>query len=455
MSFPKDFLWGAATAAHQIEGAYLEDGKGLNIWDVYEQESGKIKYGENANVACDHYHHFKEDVQLMKEMGLKSYRFSISWARVIPNGTGEVNELGIKFYSDLIDELIRAEIEPLVTLYHWDLPMALQEKGGWKNQEISSWFAEYTKKMVEAFSDRVRYWITFNEYQMFAGIGLHIGAMAPGESNSVGEVLKISANIFKAHGKAVTTIRKYTQQPALIGMSPTGDVWLPKDDSAEEIKKAYDKSFSISAEGFSMQNAWWADPIFLGHFPKEAEALFGNQLPVFTEDEWNEISQKLDFYGYNAYQGTTEYYVPEGTYPTYAYQGSGKTNSNWGITPEVLYYSTKFLYERYQTPIMVTENGMSGMDWVSLDGKVHDYHRIDFTWRYLLELERAIDEGIPVLGYQHWSLMDNFEWSHGYDPRFGLIYIDYTNQKRTLKDSAFWYRDVILSNGEALHNLTE
>lgn len=451
MSFSKDFLWGAASAAHQIEGAYHEDGKGLGIWDISGHHKGDILYGENADVACDHYHRYKEDIALMKEIGLKSYRFSISWPRVIPDGEAGVNQKGIKFYSNLVDELLAAGIEPLVTLYHWNLPNELYKQGGWKNPKSPEWFANYTKTVVEALGDRVRYWMTFNELQMFVGLGLQVGAMAPYERNDEDTMLQISANIFRAHGKAVSMIRKYGRKDSMVGMAPTGDVNLPEDDSREAVEEARRKSYLLPEDMFTISNAWWADPIYLGKYCDGAKERFGDKLPEFTGEEWAEIAQPLDFYGFNAYQGTVKYPIPDDEYQTYCYQGSPHTCMGWGITPKVMYYAPKFMYERYQKPILVTENGMAGMDWVALDGKVHDPQRIDFLNQYLLQLERATDDGIPVLGYQQWSIMDNFEWNHGYDMRFGLIYVDYQNMKRILKDSAYWYKEVIQTNGSKLH----
>lgn len=449
--FPQNFLWGAASAAHQIEGAYREDGKGLNMWDVFEKEEGRVAYGETGQVACDHYHHYKEDVALMKRIGLKSYRFSISWSRIFPEGAGKVNKAGLQFYSDLVDELVSVGIEPMITLYHWDIPYALYEKDGWKSEKSPEWFASYTKTVVEALSDRVKYWITFNEPQMFVGLGFVVGAMAPFEHCDDATVIQISSNVWKAHGKAVTAIRTYGKQLCMVGMAPTGDVWLPADDSVDAIWAAKVKSFAVEKFGYAMSNAWWADPIYLGRFNKDAKTVFGDLLPRYTEEEWKEISQPLDFYGFNAYQGTVEFKMDQKEYDNYAYQGSPKTMLGWAVTPEVLYYAPKFLYERYGKPILITENGMAGMDWVMIDGQVHDPQRIDFMNRYLLEVEHAIQDGVPILGYQYWSVMDNMEWSRGYDYRFGLIHIDYRTQKRTMKDSSYWYRDVIQTNGQKLH----
>ena len=450
MAFPKDFLWGAASAAHQVEGAYLEDGKKEGIWDHFAHQPGRILHGENGDVACDHYHRFRTDVALMKELGLKSYRFSISWPRVMPDGVGRVNEKGMQFYSELVDELLAAGIEPLVTLYHWNLPMALYEQGGWKNPLSPSWFEEYTRAVVSRLSDRVRYWMTFNEPQMFVGLGMQVGQMAPFEQNDEDTVIAISKHLFLAHGKAVSVIRRESRQPAKVGMAPTGDVVLPQNDTPEAVKRAREASFRLPAGVFTLSNVWWADPIFLGRFSDAAVEMLGDKLPAFTQEQWAQIAQPLDFYGFNAYQGSVRYPIPSDAYQDYAYQGSPRTTMGWGLTPDVMYYSPKFLYERYHKPILITENGMAGLDWKALDGRVHDENRIDFVRRYLLALERIIDEGVPVIGYTYWSIMDNYEWNHGYDMRFGLIHVDYRTQERTLKESARWYGRVIATNGESL-----
>ncbi len=452
--FPKEFLWGAASAAYQVEGAYKEDGKSEGVWDHFSHEPGRIKRGDNGDVACDHYHRYREDVAIMKEIGLKSYRFSVSWPRVLPNGTGEVNEKGLKFYSDLVDELLAAGIEPLVTLFHWNYPMALYEKGGWKNDESPDWFAEYTKVVVDALSDRVGFFMTFNEPQMFLGGGHHIGFHAPFEKNDQKTMMKIYRNAFLAHGKAVRVIRENAKRDVEVGMAPTGSVFIPQNDSKEAVEEARKKSFSINRDTYSLSNAWWADPIMLGRFPEEAKEIFGDDLPVFTDEEWDIITSPLDFYGFNTYHGSSEFGPADVMlrHDEYSYPGSPRNSLDWNVTPKSLYYSPKFLYERYGKPVMITENGMSNLDYVSLDGKVHDPQRIDFVNRYLLQLEKAIDDGVEVLGYQYWSLTDNFEWAEGFDKRFGLVYVDYRNESRILKDSSLWYKNVIKSNGQSLHD---
>lgn len=446
--FCKDFLWGAASAAHQIEGAYLEDGKGMGIWDTFEQETGYIIRNENGNVACDHYHRYREDVAIMKELGLKSYRFSVSWPRVMPEGYGTVNEKGLQFYIDLVNELTEAGIEPMVTLFHWNLPTAIYELGGWENPQVVDWFEQYTDVVTTALGKKVKYWMTFNEPQLFIGAGLNAGVFAPFEKKSTEALMRISKNVYLAHGKAVRIIRKNCQN-SIVGMAPTGEIVIPRDMNAESIERARKLSFSMKKESFTSSITWWSDPLFFGKIPEDAQAIFGKCLPVLTEEEWEIVTEPLDFYGFNIYQGLEDLDSTE-EYGPYAYPGSPKTSMDWNVTPEVLYWSCRFLYERYGKPIMITENGMSSFDWVSLDGKVHDPNRIDFLHRYLRSIKDAVSEGIPVLGYQYWSIMDNFEWINGYDKRFGLVYVDYRTQKRTIKDSACWYRDVIATNGEIL-----
>jgi beta-glucosidase len=449
MAFSDKFLWGASSASYQIEGAWKEDGKGVSIWDNFSHVQGNIRHGETGDIACDHYHRFKDDVALMKQMGLKSYRFSISWTRIFPDGTGSVNNKGLAFYSDLVDELKNAGIEPMITLFHWDYPAALYKKGGWSNQESPEWFAEYVKVVVNALSDRVRYWLTFNEYQIFVGLGYQLGILAPGVKLTDEELIKMSRNILLAHGRAVQEIRKNAKLPPKVGMAPTGDVYRPADNSQDAVEEARRKSFAVP-ETFTMSNSWWADPVILGDYPEEAYTRFGTILPRITPEEKAVICQPLDFYGYNCYQTTCSPAPDSSHYDGNGFQGGPLTANGWHIVPDTLYWSSKFLYERYHLPLIITENGMAGNDFESLDGGVHDTCRIDFLHRYLLGLEKAVDEGIPVLGYHVWSIMDNFEWNSGYDYRFGLVYVDYRTQKRIIKDSGMWYRDVIRTNGKNL-----
>ena len=448
MGFSKDFMWGAASAAYQVEGAWNEDGKGPSVWDICGRDRNVVRYNETGDVACDHYHRYKEDVAIMKEMGLKYYRFSVSWARVLPDGIGKVNEKGLQFYSDLVDELKANGIEPMISIFHWDYPYALYQKGGWMNPESSDWFLEYTKVLVDALSDRVSYWITLNEPQCFIGCGHEVGSHAPFLRMNQKDLITMTHNVLLSHGKAVKYIREHAKTKAEISFSPIAPAYIPKDNSKEAIEEARKKTFSMHKGGFTFGLTWWSDPVILGKYPDEAYELFGDDMPVYSEEDMKLISQPLDFYGMNVYYSEANRMV-EG-YPENMWQGREVTAMDWVVSPEVMYWSPKFMYERYGLPVMITENGMAGLDWIHLDGKVHDSYRIDYLHRYLLEYRRAAEEGIPIKGYIHWSVTDNFEWALGYTKRFGLVYVDYATQKRTIKDSGYWYRQVIESNGENL-----
>ena len=458
MGFRKDFYWGAATSAYQIEGAFDADGKGPSIWDKFVHQGGNcIVDGHVGDVACDHYHHYKEDVALMAKMGLKAYRFSISWPRVIPDGVGRVNPAGIRFYSDLVDELLAHGIEPYVTLYHWDLPYALHTKGGWLNEECIDWFSQYAKVVVEALSDRVKYFFTFNEPQCFIGASYELGYHAPGYQMSMFDTLLISHNVMRAHGAAVRVMREAAKQDLVIGYAPTGSMDYPATDSPEDIKAARASIFSIPDIAPDVQWTWnvpwWTDPVYLGHYPEEGLRKYHKFLPTITKEDMKLIHQPLDMMGYNIYNGAAvragENGKPEPLLPRPV--GHDQTGNGWPITPECLYWGPKFLQERYPNlPIAITENGLSLPDVVSQDGKVHDPNRIDFMSRYLKNLRRAADDGVDISGYFAWSLMDNFEWTYGYKHRFGMIYVNFKTQERILKDSAYWYRDVIAHNGENL-----
>ena len=447
MAFSKDFLWGAATAAAQVEGGWNEDGRGASFWNTLIHQSGRIKHGETCEVACDHYHRWKEDVAIMKQIGLKSYRFSISWSRILPDGIGKVNEQGIRFYQNLCDALIEAGIKPIATLYHWDLPATLHEKGGWKNPDIPMWFEEYANVITTALGDRVSIWITINEPQIIVGAGMWVGIHPPFENNDDETLISATKNILLAHGRAVAVLRKNCPG-AMVGLAPTGDCFLPTDDTPEAVALAKKKSLTI--DNYIMSKVWWSDPIFLGRYPDTAKERFGDELYSMTEEEWRLVSQPLDFYGFNCYDGSIDHPVPEDGYDNYGYPGRPKNALGWNLTPSVLYHACKLWYERYGLPLLITENGYCGLDHVMLDGKVHDPQRQDYMHRYLLELKKAVDEGIPVIGYTYWSLLDNFEWAEGYAPRFGLVHVDYRTQNRTIKDSAYWYRSIIESNGDFL-----
>lgn len=444
MGFSKDFMWGAATASYQIEGAFDEDGKGLGIWDVTAKPEGLIRHRENGNVACDHYHRYKDDIKLFKQLGIKYYRFSISWPRVIPDGTGEVNPKGLKFYSDLVDELLAAGITPMVTLFHWDIPYELYLKGAYGNPDFPDWFENYTKVVVDALSDRVKYWITFNEPQCFIGNGYWYGGHAPFQKCDNRTVLRMIHNYLLAHGKSVRCIRKNAKLEPIIGFAPIGPARIPASDSPEDIEKARKDTFSLNDMFFSL--AIYSDPIMLGRYPDDAYEVFGDDMVVPAEGDMELISEPIDFYGMNIYYSSADYV--ENGYCANEYQGVPRTAIGWVIDPKVMYWSSKFMYERYNKPVLITENGIAVNDVISLDGKCHDPQRIDYIQRYLREYRRAAEEGIPIMGYMYWSAMDNFEWAQGYDMRFGLIHVNYQTQERIIKDSGYWYKTVIESNGE-------
>lgn len=436
MAFSKDFFWGAASAAHQVEGAYLEDGKTLNIWDALVK--GHVENGDDGKVACDHYHRYKEDVALMKKIGLKSYRFSISWARIFPDDSGKVNEKGMQFYKNLVDELLKAGIEPMCTLYHWDLPMWVHEKGGWEKEENVAYFVQYAEACVKALSDKITYWLTFNEPECFISAGYESGAHAPFLQKPDEVVKAVTRNVMLAHGKAVMKMREVAKRPIKISTAQAACVTSPVNETPEEIEKARISTFETPRPYFC---SWWGDPVYLGKRQAGTDYLSDEDLKI--------INQPLDFYAFNMYNADGYGAAPFESNPR-AYTGFPRTAMDWVITPECLYWGARFCYERYGLPIMITENGMANIDFMMLDNKVHDPQRSDYVHRHLLGLRRAADEGVPVIGYQYWSIMDNFEWAKGYNRRFGLIYVDYPTGERTLKDSAYFYAEVIKNNGENL-----
>jgi beta-glucosidase len=398
-------------------------------------------------VACDHYHRWQEDVGLMKGIGLKAYRLSVSWSRVMPAGTGAINARGLEFYDRLVDGLLAAGIEPWVTLFHWDLPYALYLRGGWLNRESVDWFGDYTDAVVRKLSDRVSRWMTLNEPQCFIGLGLGTGVHAPGDKLGLKEVLTAGHHALMAHGKAVQVIRAGARKPPSIGWAPVGVTHVPATDSPADIAAARAATFSVTTRD-CWSNTWWADPVFFGHYPEDGLKLFGRDAPVVQTGDMELIHRPLDFYGANIYGGIVTRAGADGKPEPVAFRpGYPHTLFAWKVVPSALYWGPRFLHERYPVPLVVTENGLSNQDWISLDGKVHDPLRIDFLERYLSELRRACHDGVPVKGYFTWSIMDNFEWAEGYKQRFGLIYVDYVTGQRTPKDSAAWYRGVIQSNG--------
>lgn len=450
MGFSKDFVWGVATASYQIEGAAFEDGKGQSVWDMASRKKGFVYQAHNGDVACDHYHRYKEDVALMKDLGVNAYRLSLSWPRILPEGTGRIEERGLAFYDRLIDELLAANITPWVTLFHWDYPLDLYHKGGWMSPDSPKWFADYTQVVVDRLSDRVSHWFTQNEPQCYIGLGLWDGVHAPGDKLRFNEVLLAAHHSMLAHGLSVQVIRARSKSKAVIGAAPVGSVTMPASLSEEDIQAARADMFAVNAHT-PWINAWWMDPILKGEYPADGLEFFGEMAPKFTDADLKTMNQPLDFFGVNTYSAKTVKAGQDGKPEFVAgLPGEPLTNMDWQVKPECLYWGARFFHERYGLPIIVTENGMAGIDWVSKDGKVHDPQRIDFLHRHIEQLRNAADEGVPVEGYFQWSMLDNFEWAEGYRKRFGLVHVDYQTQKRTPKDSYYWYKDVIATNGDNL-----
>lgn len=449
MSFPSDFVWGTACASYQLEGGQTADGKGRSVWDMMSDWPGKIAHADKGGDSTDHYHRFAEDVKLMSEIGLQAYRFSISWPRVLPDGIGKVNPDGLDFYDRLVDSLLEQDIEPWATLFHWDYPYTLHQNGGWLNRDSSDWFAEYTATVVDRLSDRVKYWMPINEPQSYIELGHRTGEHAPGLQLATSEVLITAHNSLLAHGKSVQAIRANAKTTPIVGNAQFGVVRMPVSNDPADVEAARATMMGVSTEHF-WSNTWFSDPMILGEYPQHGVEAFGSDMPDIPDEDMETIAQPLDFYGVNIYHG--DWIGDDKGKPVEKRRKDGFaiTRMDWPVEPESLYWGPRYLYERYKLPIVITENGISCCDWVHLDGKVHDPQRIDYAGRYLLAFQRAIEDGVDGRGYLQWSVIDNFEWALGFQERCGLIYVDYETKERTLKDSAYWYRDVIASNGASL-----
>lgn len=441
--FPEGFIWGVATASYQIEGAYDEDGRGETIWDRFCSVPGNVLNGHDGKVACDHYHRYEEDVDLIKDMGMKAYRFSIAWSRILPKGYGAVNEKGIAFYGRLIDKLLEAGIEPYITLYHWDLPQALQDIGGWSNPKMPDYFLEYAKVVLEAFGDRVNKWITLNEPYCAAFLGNYEGRHAPGYRD-FSTAVRAAYHMYVGHGLVVDYFRRHSCKGE-IGITLNLMGRLPLTDSPEDVQAA-----SV-ADGYL--NRWFAEPIIYGRYPQDMIDLYrskGIVLPEFKEEHLKLMSQKLDFVGLNYYNDfwvkaddtawplgfkiENPHYIPV-------------NDRNWPVTEQGFLNMLLRMKDEYGIEkIYITENGTSFPDVVSMDGKVEDGGRKDYLCRHLNMLWEAISRGVDVRGYFQWSLYDNFEWGCGYTSRFGIVYVDFNTQERIVKESGRWYSGVARRN---------
>ncbi len=442
-SFPTDFLWGAATSAYQVEGSPLADGAGPSIWHRFSHTPGLVANGETGDVACDHYHRYESDIALMRQLGLNAYRFSISWSRVLPEGKGRVNEKGVDFYRRLVDSLRAAAIQPVITLYHWDLPAALDDRGGWLNGDIAQWFADYAKVVFRALGDREPFWATLNEPWVVTDGGYLHGPLAPGHRNWF-ETPIASHNLLRAHGAAVSACRA-------MGNGRIGIVvnLEPKYPASER-----DEDRQATARADAYMNRQYLDPIFLGSYPAEMPPLFGEAWPQCRDSDFKEIRQPIDFLGVNYYtRGITKHDPKKMIERADRVKNSraAYTETGWEVFPQGLTDILVWVRERYgRMPLYITENGAAFYDPPTAEGTVEDPLRVDYLRKHLRAAREAMQHGVDLRGYFVWSLLDNFEWALGYSKRFGIIHVDFETQKRTMKASAKFYADVIRSRGADL-----
>ncbi len=430
--FPHDFLWGAATASYQIEGAWDADGKGESIWDRFSHTPGKIANGDTGDVACDHYHRWREDVGLMRQLGLKAYRFSISWTRVLPAGKGAVNPAGLAFYDCLVDALCAANIEPFVTLHHWDYPQALYESGGWSNRDNLGYFADFAALLVKLLGDRVQKWATFNEPGVIAWAGYLYGYHAPGEQDPL-KARQVAHNLMLAHGLATQAVR--AAKPNLqVGIVLNQWMTDPADDDPRSLQNA--------EAAWNAEQTIFLHPIFKGCY-HPAQAQWVERLPDLRAGDMALIAQKLDFLGVNYYSRSL--YDANGRLEKVP--GAQYTDMGWEVcAPAFRRLLNKIHHDYSPPPIYITENGAAFPDVVATDGKIHDAQRINYLRDHFIQTRLAMQDGVDVRGYLVWSLLDNFEWAHGFSKRFGLVRVDYDTQQRTIKDSGEWYARVIANN---------
>ncbi|HTP38204.1 MAG TPA: GH1 family beta-glucosidase [Steroidobacteraceae bacterium] len=443
-AFPASFLWGAATSAYQIEGSPLADGAGPSIWERFCGTPGLVKDGDTGLVACDHYRRFREDVALMRDLGLKAYRFSIAWSRVLPQGRGAVNPAGLGFYERLVDELLTHGIEPLATLFHWDLPAALDDRGGWLNPDCAQWFADYAGTVFRRLDGRVKRWVTLNEPWVVTDGGYLHGALAPGHRNRF-EAPIATHHLLRAHGAAVQAYRAEGKHE--IGLVVNLEPKYPASDAAA------DKAATVRADAY--MNRQYLDPVFLGTYPEELREVFGEAWPEWPAADFDLIRQQLDFVGVNYYtRNVTQ--ADASSWPLRAspvrQTAATYTETGWEVYPDGLRDTLLWVKNRYGNPaIYVTENGAAFFDPPTLeDNHLEDPLRVSYLRKHLGAVSSAIAQGADVRGYFVWSLFDNFEWALGYSKRFGIVHIDYATQRRTPKASARYYSKVIASGGREL-----
>lgn len=451
--FPENFIWGTATSSYQIEGAWNEDGKGESIWDRYSHTPGKILNNDNGDVSIDHYHRFQKDVDLMKGMGLQAYRFSIAWPRILPKGRGEINQKGIDFYSRLVDAILAAGIIPFATLYHWDLPQTLYEEGGWPVRSTAEAFVEYTDVITRALGDRVKNWMTHNEPAVVANLGYLIGEHAPGIKDNLVATVQTAHHLLLSHGWAVPVIRQN---------SPNSEVGIVLNFGHTPSASASTADRQMMVEQDALWTRIYLESLAGRHYPAELQERLKQQgkpsleelIPILPGD-MDKIATPIDFIGANYYtrrivrnkEVPEEENLPQTLFPL-PENDQNYTEMGWEVYPEGLLWVLGRLHFEYQIPkIYVTENGASYSDGPDEDGRVRDVRRTRYLREHFRVAHQAFQLGIPLAGYFVWSLFDNFEWAYGYSQRFGIVWVDYETQKRTIKDSGHWYSGVIKSNG--------
>jgi beta-glucosidase len=449
ISFPSNFIWGAATASYQIEGAWNEEGKGESIWDRFCHTSGKIANHDTGDIACDHYHLWPEDVSLMKYLGINAYRFSISWPRVLPEGRGAANQAGLDFYDRLVDGLLKLDIKPFVTLYHWDLPQSLQDEGGWPARAIAHAFCDYTDLVTRLLGDRVKHWITINEPHIISFLGYMEAAHAPGHCD-LQETLAAAHHLMLSHGLAIPIISQ-NSPGAEVGISLNLYPQTPASASVEDREEAEHVDGKI--------NRWFLDPISGKGYPQDIVSFYKNPMAFVSEGDMETIAAPVDFLGVNYYSrgiARSSLIPEEKNEPRSIFSTGEFTDMGWEVYPDGIRQLLERLHTDYDFPaIYITENGAACRDMIDPSGNVDDPSRISYIKRHLIQLQKAIALGVPIRGYFVWSLLDNFEWVFGYTKRFGLVYVNYATQKRTPKTSALWYRQVIKDNAVKDIHLSE
>ena len=445
MKFPDDFLWGTATASYQVEGSPLADGAGPSIWHRFVRRPGMVLNGDTGDVACDQYRRYRDDIRLMRELGLKAYRFSVSWSRIFPEGKGRLNQAGLDHYERLTDALLEAGIEPLCTLYHWDLPAALNDLGGWCNRDIANWFADYATTMFRRLDGRVRSWATLNEPWVVTDGGYLHGALAPGHKD-VFETPIASHNLMRSHGAAVQAYRAVGANK--IGIVVNIEPKYPASDAPKDL--------AATARAQAYMNRQYLDPIFFGAYPKEMAEIFGEAWPSWPEEDFALIRQKIDWLGLNYYTRAVTAHDDE-AWPlrarTEKQPNAVYTETGWEVYPQGLTDTLVWLKQTYgDLPIYVTENGSSFPDpAVAKDGCVHDPQRVAYLNAHVRACSDAIRRGVDLRGYMAWSLLDNLEWSLGFSKRFGIVHVDFATQARTVKDSGKVFAEIVRSNGAVLN----